>query len=158
MKNDEIREAMQFLNSSWPQKPLEGATVRIWGQQFVPYENADVMRVLLGLARSSKWRPSLAEILELLEPDTSEQASAAFGSLRLAFIAPPGQRDAAVTSRTAETVRRLGGWSIVGQWKRENYGIHQREFERVYNEINPDKLSQGTALPGAVLRALEGGA
>lgn len=144
MTDKEIEEAMQFLNDSWPHKPLSDATEEIWGQELVPYENSDVMRILIGLARTSKFRPVLAEIIGPLSPDTTEQASLAFKKLLSSFLYPPGDREHRLTPATVEAVRRLGGFGIVGIWKHENMGLHQKEFERVYWDAVESGSSQKT--------------
>jgi hypothetical protein len=158
MTNEETAEAIQFLNDTWAQKPMAEGTARIWGAKLSEYPHSDIMRVLSKFAYTAEWRPALAAIVRALEPDTSEQASAAFASVRSAFIHPPGDRNRRLTPSAQEAVRRLGGWGVIGQWKTSNMGIHQKEFERVYSEINPDRVGQRRALlPGDVLRRLKGG-
>lgn len=66
MNNDEIQHAIAFINDSWPQKPLGAGTQKVWGSQLAEFDNAAVMHVLVHLARTSEWRPSLATILKEL--------------------------------------------------------------------------------------------
>lgn len=161
MTNQETRAAIELLNTGgpWGHKPMEPSAARYYGAELSQYEFGPVMAALRALGRTSKWRPSLAEILEILAPDNSEQASAAFASVMAAFIHPPGTRGAKISKAAQEAVRRLGGWGVIGVWKHENMGIHQSAFERVFRESTVDiERGGGFALPSGRVLGVLGGA
>lgn len=159
MTNEETAEAIQFLSDTWAQRPMADGTARIWGAKLSHYPRADVMRVLTQFAYASKWRPSLAEILSQLDPKPQESASAALASVKTALIYPPGERDAKISGAARETVRRLGGWGVIGQWKTENWGIHARDFERVHRDVReaPPQTEKRLGMGAGILRSLAGG-
>ena len=95
-----------------------------------------VMASLIHLAGSHKWRPSLAEILGMLQPKGTPCADEAF-KITMASILPypASERHKHIPEACMETVRRMGGWRVIGEWKTENMGIHSKEFARIYTEL-----------------------
>lgn len=149
MNSQETHTALQFLNDSWAHKPLADGTAKIWGLELRKHPAAQVMGALTQLARTSKWRPSLAEILELVEPpDPGPDISAAFADvLHRSKFRVLGRKGEMLAPEIAETVRRLGGWVAVGQWSDSELHWRRKDFERVAAEVRASVDSGALALP-----------
>ena len=114
---------------------MNDESARLWSVELVEHPFAETASAVRKLARSSKWPPSLAEVLEMVAPKVGMSASEAFAAT-MASVLPhrASERHKYIPAACMEAVRSLGGWSVIALWKRENMGIHQREFERVYSE------------------------
>lgn len=136
MKNKEVEEVMEFLNEAWSAKPLSEAKVRIWGTELAPFDQGAVMRVLRHLARTSKFRPMLSEIIEPLTAGDKVSISAVFAKvLRAASLYPPGHRNEHFDATAVETIRRLGGWDTIGKWDLKDRQWREKDFLRIYSEV-----------------------
>lgn len=131
MANDEVTRILAFIGECWAGKPLSKVAVGIWGAELVRYEYNAVMAVLRRMVRTHKWRPSLAEILAPLEGHSERDATAAFANVWEQINRRP--RD--VTALEDETVRRLGGWHTIGQWRTDEAHFHRQRFIETYNDV-----------------------
>ena len=131
MTNDETTMVLRFISEAWHGKPISRDFARIMGTELISYPFGDIMRVLRELHRTREWRPSLASIIKPFRP-AAEQASLAFPLvLKACEKSAEEDRDAFVGKRAAETVRRLGGWAIVGAWNDQNRHHQLRDLERI---------------------------
>ena len=159
MTNDETTIVLQFISEAWHGKPISRNFARIMGTELITYQFADIMRVLRELHKTREYRPSLASIIKPFRPEV-EQASLAFPRV-LKALDKSGQveRDAFVGKRAAETVRRLGGWGVVGIWDNAMRHHQMRDFERVWKDVivgEHDETLRAIASP--VLKSLTRGA
>jgi len=154
MENTEARRVIAFINASWPSKPLDDATAAVWGAKLLPYAYSDIMDVLDSMIETSKWRPSLAEIIGPLRGG-APSASEAFARV----LEQIDQHPHDVTALESEVVRRLGGWSTLGLWNREKIHFHRREFVEVYDTMLTTSIGRDLVqLEAASRRALPKGA
>jgi hypothetical protein len=147
MTSEEAKRVMDVINSSWQSKPLDEIAARIWMNKLAKHDARAVMRVVSRLVETEKWRPSLAQILEplLAKPDV-KSAAAAFESVWKQI----GKRVRCVTLLEERAVKRLGGWSALGQWQLDDRHWHAKRFAEVYDELvagsrsdNLRELAQG---------------
>lgn len=137
MDNRETANCIKFLSASWPQKPIDTETAAIWGAELRRFQVADVMAALKGLLRTSRWRPSLAEIIEpLVASGPDESASEAFASVWKAIgrVGRSGRPE--LSERAARAVLHMGGWSaICATWTIDERNWHRKEFLKEFEEL-----------------------
>lgn len=148
MDKTQVDIVIRFLNSSWSSRPLDPTTALIWGGKLQEHDFDAVMSVLNGLVETSTWRPSLADILRPLRgapPESS--ASAAFANV----CEQINKRPRNVTAREAETVRRLGGWEVIGLWERDDWQWHRKAFAAIFDELATEARHTELRTPAAPL-------
>ena len=137
MDNRETHSVIQFLNASWTAKPMDPQTAAVWGAELKAFDYADVMRSIRALLRTSKWRPSLAEIIELIVVDEDpETASEAFVEVwkEIGRVGRAGTPK--LSERAAKAVRHMGGWaSICATWTNAQKNWHRKEFCKEFDDI-----------------------
>ena len=138
MNTKEIKESLQILSEMWPGK-MTGLQARIYGEALAELDAASVEVLLKDMMRSGdhEFRPSIAAILKPFQSVELEQASADFQKvLEATRRYPPGMRDGYLSPRAAETVRRMGGWSVIGQWQQDARHHQLREFSKVWDDVS----------------------
>lgn len=152
MTPQQAAQTIAFLNENWSQKPLGKATAAIWLRELSRFDFSDVGRVLAELARTSEWRPSLAEILEpLVLGSKQETEGEAFAKVwaEMTRVGHTGKPD--ISERARAAVRRLGGWTVIcTTWSHEHVAFHRRDFEEAYRDLaereNNEAIRQGKPL------------
>lgn len=132
MRNSEIDQAIELINTSWGGRPLASGAAAMWGAQLRRYAFDDVMRVLTSMLQRERWRPSLASILEALRsgpavPSAHEAFERVWGQI--------GRRPRKVTVLEQQVVERLGGWGVLGRWKLDDRHWHARGFAETYDRL-----------------------
>lgn len=154
MTPKETAAAVAYCSALWPRQPMDVQRVApAWHRLLGEHDAGAVRDAIDAHARASQWPPTVADLLAQLEP--GDDSGSAFGAVMAAILAPPGDRDRMVGPRAAETIRRLGGWGVVGQWRRDRIGLHMRDFDRVYAGVRPDTsdlraLASAEKGPGAL--------
>lgn len=66
MRDEQVTEVLNSLNKLWPNSkhPLDKETRVVWGALLSKHDHGAVLRAVMGLVQTSKWRPVLAEILD----------------------------------------------------------------------------------------------
>lgn len=141
-------------------KTLDTRTYEVYWQILKDYPIADIEAAFQRLARTSKWFPRVAEIIELItpgEPDLEQIAVAAWDNV---FSLLHDSRTAArrcSDPSSAEVVNALGGWTTLGRKSVEELVWVQKEFVRRYvthqqTKVAPiRRIGHGTAGIGQLL-------
>lgn len=109
MTDAEVDAILNSLDTLWTVREPLGDEVRtIWGGMLRRHDYRAVMGAVMQLLRTSKWRPQLAEVLELARPRANRQRSLA--SNRKALAAPevpplPPEKIQEVLASATEAVR-----------------------------------------------------
>jgi hypothetical protein len=138
MDKKDVKETLRVLNEMWP-VPMTSVQVRMYGEALAELESGPVEALLKDMMRSGdhEFRPSIAAILKPFQSVELEQASKDFQKvLEATRRYPPGMRDGYLSPRAAETVRRMGGWSVIGQWQQDARHHQLREFSKVWDDVS----------------------
>ncbi len=147
MHDDDVDAVFKYINGAWPVRPLTVDTMAVWGAALCDHEATAVMGVLQNLAQTEEWRPSLAQILAPLAPDSEvKSAEAAFETV----WGQLDERPRTVSDLEERAVKRLGGWDVIGKWPLDKRHFHLRTFREVYDDL----VDSGRATE---LRAIAGG-
>lgn len=169
MTNEETQVAIKFLAANWPQ-PMSDDQARAYGVKLAKHPFGKVMSILNDLADSEEWRPAWAKINKRLAPPAASPLEAFQRALGIVNIYPQGQRDQKSPDAIRATVRRLGGWAVIGQMKidgEERKWAEKRwaaAWEEVHAEIAAGRpmaellpAKRISALSGVMAGALKGG-
>lgn len=137
MNNQEMTIALSYIANQWP-GDMHPDMVQTFGVELLHLDFARLMDVLRDrLINGGAFRPSLADILRPFKSGELEQASRDFQKvLEATRRYPPGMRDGYLSPRAAETVRRMGGWSVIGQWQQDARHHQLREFSKVWDDVS----------------------
>lgn len=138
MDEKEVNKALHVLNEMWP-ATMTRVQVRMYKEAIAELEAGPVEALLKDMMRSGdhEFRPSIAAILKPFQSVELEQASKDFQRvLEATRRYPPGMRDGYLSPRAAETVRRMGGWSVIGQWQQDARHHQLREFSKVWDDVS----------------------
>ena len=131
MQHEQVTEILTFINASWANmKPLPREAAAVWGSELAKQDYEAVLAVLKDLVRTSKFRPSLAEILAPIWAPKEASAGEAFANIwdRIG-------RRGDVTDLEAKAVRHLGGWDVLGQWQIDERHFHYARFVEIWKDL-----------------------
>jgi hypothetical protein len=131
MADDEVTKILAFISECWAGKPLGKVARGVWGAELAGHDYGAVMAVLRTMVRTHKFRPALAEILAPLRRSEEDSATAAFAHVWNEINSRPRQ----VTAAEEETVRRLGGWDVIGLWRLDEVHFHRQRFVETYRDV-----------------------
>lgn len=145
MRNEEVGQVIQFLNSMWANKPLDQIAAGVWGSELREFQFDDVMANLRQLAREQNWRPALAQILKPLVPKPEGKEP---GQVFADICEQITKRPPVVSAAESEAVRRLGGWDVLRAWQLDDLHWHEKRFRVIWAELCEQQARPGfTALP-----------
>ena len=147
MTSTQVAECLAWINSSWNnRKPLNEVSARTWGAEIRIYPFERVITVLRVLLREQDWRPSLAQILKPLAPDSQvKSAHAAFETVWKQI----SERPRKVSELEQRAVDRLGGWHVLGNWPIADRHWHSKAFAEVYDDLAGGVRADGLRAMGA---------
>lgn len=133
MTSQEALQIIQAIEENWPNsKPMGEIARRMWGAELMQHESRAVTAVIRRLMVESKWRPSLAEILEpIRNVPALPSAADAFANV----WAQVGKRPRVVSDMEAEAVRRMGGWDAIGRLQIDEYQWHAKRFAEIWDDL-----------------------
>lgn len=136
VNKNQARTIVRMLNSGWPQRPLTEETSTLWAGLIMGLDFKACHGAVRSLTATAKFRPSLAEVMELanLKPKR-ETASEAFQSVLASLAYGRNSRAKRISERASAAVRALGGWGVVGTWQVSSMSFHQRDFTRVFEDV-----------------------
>jgi hypothetical protein len=105
------------------------------------YDTEAVLGAIEHCARTSRFFPSVAEILDAMGGSPALQAAEAWAK-RSRYSTDPA---------TVETIRLLGGWDAIGRTHVDRMGFVERRFCELYPAVKAKMESQSPTptLPGA---------
>ncbi len=169
MNEKQAEDTVNMMNIMWSRQTLEGPARDLMEAKLRTVDHATAKRALTRLHDTSKWMPSWAEIRELTVPAPSP-LEAFQKALSIVNIYSPDQRDQKSPDAIRATVRRLGGWAVIGQMKidgEERKWAEKRwaaAWEEVHAEIAAGRpmaellpAKRISALSGVMAGALKGG-
>jgi len=137
MTPQETAGSIAYINKLWPRRPLGLEIAPAWHRHLAAYDAKQVAQAIDSLVGVSDWPPGLSHLVRILTPEAKgELAAEAFQSVLLALHYAPADRRDRVSPQTAATVRALGGWGVIGQWDRKAMSFHQKDFNRVFEDMN----------------------
>lgn len=135
MTNREMTIALNYLANQWP-GDMHPDMVQTFGVELLHLDFARLMDVLRDkLMNGGTFRPNLADILRPFKADAIGDASEDFKKVLGVIWRPVRERDDHLSPRAAETVSRMGGWSVIGGWEQDARHHQMREFTRVWEDV-----------------------
>ncbi len=168
MNEKQAQDTITMLNAMWPRQAIEGPARDILEAKLLGVDYAAAKRAITRLYDTSKWMPSWAEIRELVTPPPPSAQEAFQKALSIMLLYPVEERGQHTPDEIAATVRRLGGWRVVGQMNRENRMWEDKRWDSAWEEVHAE-IAAGrpmaellpakriSALSGVMAGALKGG-
>lgn len=137
MNSTEAMTIIASINAFWPKAQIEGETAKLWALEIFDLPFEPTMSAVRRLARSQKWPPALAELLEIASPpEPRPDAGPLFRRMMFALNLNDRDRVEHCSPLIFATLDRIGGWSaLIGRDPTDPKGFHLREFRVEMNAV-----------------------
>ena len=155
MQNKHPISKKLILTAKYFEKELPAPIVEIYLSALERFSDQEISAALSSAMKTLRFFPKIAELVELLEGDSSTKALAAWDTV-MTQARKTGRRTTASLGPVIDSaVRILGGWEKIADHPIAQLQFLQRDFVEAYEAASHSAFYPDRMLEGATRKALQ---